>query len=77
MLPAAAGAVTVRVKLAVPPLPATGPGMEHVSNAPAALGIVPQLAPVAAVATTPTGSWSWTMTSVPVVAAPLLVTVSV
>ena len=53
MSPATAGAVTVKVKLAVPPLPVTVPGMEHVSSAPAALGIAPQLAPVAAVATTP------------------------
>ena len=76
MSPATAGAVTVKVKLAVPPA-ATGPGTLHVSSAPAALGSPPQMLPVAAVATTPAGSWSWTTTVAPVAAPPVLETVSV
>ena len=55
-LPLLDGMVTVIVKLAVPLLALTGPGTVQVSKAAAALGNVPHVAPLTAVAITPAGS---------------------
>ena len=77
MSPPAAGAVTVRVKLAVPPPAAQGPVTLQVNSAPAALGSVPQVAPETAVATMPAGNWSWTTIVAAVAVPPALVTVRV
>ena len=69
------GAVTVRVTTALPP-GASGPGTVQVSSAPSTLRLV-HVAPEAAVACIPAGSWSCTIRFAPVVLPPLLVNVSV
>ena len=73
--PVLGGAVTVNVTTALPP-GAIGPGTVQVSNAPSTFRLV-QVAPEAAVACIPAGSWSCTIRFVPVVLPPLLVSVSV
>ena len=55
MLPPVAGALTVKVKLAVPPFGAIGAAIVQLSKAPALLSGV-QLAPLAEVASIPAGN---------------------
>ncbi len=69
--------VTVSWMLAVPPSAATGSATVQLSNAPAALGKVPQLAPVTAVATMPGANWSRTTRLEEVAVWPLLLSASV